>query len=191
MTDWKAGIQENTDAMLKEKKQELEDLKKLHSEQLRLKEPARYWEDLATQYEIRGKSWRTWLTASSSLFLVFLVSVLYNLPETLFPGQRFGLGGVKSTLLLAFMASVGIYVVHYLVKMSLSSYHMARDARERFQLTHVYLSLMHEGAVTPEERVIVLQSIFSRSDTGLIKGDGSPTLPDGVVGGILKNIKPS
>lgn len=58
-----------------------------------------------------------------------------------------------------------------------SSFHLQRDAIERRRLTHVYMSLLREDAIKPEERSLVLQSIFSRADTGLIRGDG-PTMPE-------------
>lgn len=64
----------------------------------------------------------------------------------------------------------------------------SKDANECYQLTYVYLSLLKEGAVSPEERLIVLQSIFSRSNTGLLKGDSSPTLPDGLTTQLFKNV---
>ena len=38
------------------------------------------------------------------------------------------------------------------------------------------------------DREIILQSLFSRADTGLLKGDSSPTMPDGLLGQIVKNI---
>ena len=87
------------------------------------------------------------------------------------------------------IVSVAVYIIRLFVKLALSSYHLARDAKEREQLTYVYLALNKEKAIATEERNIVLQSIFSRADTGLLKGDSSPTIPDGVVSQILKNIK--
>ncbi|GAE48464.1 hypothetical protein JCM21738_5611 [Mesobacillus boroniphilus JCM 21738] len=55
------------------------------------------------------------------------------------------------------------------------------------QLTHLYLALINENAITTEERSIVLQALFSRADTGLLKGDSSPTIPDsGLIGQLLK-----
>ena len=62
--------------------------------------------------------------------------------------------------------------------MTFSSYHLQRDAEEREQLTHLYLSLINEGAdLDTDSRSIVLQSLFSRVDSGLISGDSSPTMP--------------
>lgn len=55
--------------------------------------------------------------------------------------------------------------------MAFSSFHLGRDAKEREQLTLVYLALSKGGDVTKHERELVINSIFSRSDTGLIKSE--------------------
>jgi hypothetical protein len=54
-------------------------------------------------------------------------------------------------------------------------------------MTHVYLSLIESGVIGRENDTkeneslqIILQSLFSRADTGLLKGDHGPTLPGGV-----------
>ena len=67
----------------------------------------------------------------------------------------------------------------------MSSYHLARDAKEREQLTYFYLSLINEKAVTDSERELVITSLFSRSDTGLLKGDSSPEIPTINLGDII------
>jgi hypothetical protein len=62
----------------------------------------------------------------------------------------------------------------------MSSLHLSRDAKEREQLTYFYLALIQENAVTDAERELVLRSLFSRSNTGLVKGDDAPEIPPGV-----------
>jgi hypothetical protein len=52
----------------------------------------------------------------------------------------------------------------------------------------VYLALIKEGAIEPKDREIILSALFSRSDTGLLKGDSAPTLPM-PLGSILENLK--
>jgi len=64
--------------------------------------------------------------------------------------------------------------------MVFSSYHLQRDAEEREQLAYVYLAITHEQKeIDAESRKIVLQALFSRADTGLLK-DSSPTMPGGL-----------
>jgi hypothetical protein len=58
---------------------------------------------------------------------------------------------------------------------------LVRDAEERKQLSYVYLALKENGSIADTERHIVLQSIFSRADTGLLKEDSSPTMPSSIL----------
>lgn len=113
--------------------------------------------------------------------------LLYNAPQHLF--ETFGLNSVKATIIFALIASIGIYIIRLFVTLSTSAYHLSRDAYERYQLTHVYLSLLNKEGIKNEERSIVLQSIFSRADTGLLKKDSSPSFPNGTMDSILKNLK--
>ena len=48
------------------------------------------------------------------------------------------------------------------------------------------MSLINEGKISDQDRTIVLQALFSRADTGLLKGDSSPTLPDGILNQLTK-----
>lgn len=69
------------------------------------------------------------------------------------------------------------YSIRAVSKIMFSSYHLARDAEEREQLTHVYLALIKEDAADQKDRSIILQALFSRADTGLLKDVSSPTMP--------------
>lgn len=61
--------------------------------------------------------------------------------------------------------------------MMFSSYHLARDAEERHTLTFFYLALLKDTDVSEENKKLILQSLFSRTDTGLLKDDSGPTMP--------------
>lgn len=188
---WRIGFQQTADNFLNNKKQKLEELEQLYRDKLRLEGPATYWKDTSQSYSEKGRRWRLWATISTFLFIVYLTILLYNLPESWARGSGLSYSSIKSTIIFTLIASMGIYIINLFVKLSTSAYHLARDANERFQLTHVYLSLLKEqGASEAAERSIILQSIFSRADTGLLKRDSAPTMPDvGILSQILKNIK--
>jgi hypothetical protein len=69
--------------------------------------------------------------------------------------------------------------LHLFTKLAISCFHLSRDYRERFQLTNVFLALLREGDVKCDDQVkqIVMQALFSRSDTGLLKGEHSFKMP--------------
>lgn len=89
---------------------------------------------------------------------------------------------IRGIIILATIISFGAYLIRLFVKMTLSSFHLERDSEEREQLTHVYLALVNENKIDKSERDFILQSLFSRADTGLLGNDSGPTMP-----GIDKN----
>lgn len=74
---------------------------------------------------------------------------------------------------LSFLA----FGIRALTKVTFSSFHLARDAEERERLTFVYLALIKDASIDKSDRQLIMQSLFSRADTGLLKDDSSPTMP--------------
>jgi hypothetical protein len=90
------------------------------------------------------------------------------MPPTLKHDNLSDFGSFRASIILALIASIGVYVISLFVKLITRSYHLSRDANERYHLTHVYLPLLKDKMVSDADRSIVLQSIFSRADTGLL-----------------------
>lgn len=176
----------DTQVLLEKSEQRIIELENLYEEKLRLQSPAKYWDDLRLDYIAKGERWKKWSIGTSISFVLFLSVILYNSPQSLF--EKFNFNSLKATIIFALITSIGIYMIRFFVKLSTSAYHLSRDAYERYQLTHVYLSLLESKSITENERSIVLQSIFSRADTGLLKGDSSPAFP-GIMEQIIKNMK--
>ena len=175
-----------TNSFIDEKNKRMQELENLYQEKLKLEAPAKYWETMCGEYDTIGKKWKRWALTASSLFILYLTMILYNFPGDL---NEFNIKGLKATLIIALTASIGIYAIRLLIKLSTSAFHLSRDAKERHQLTYVYLALLKDKAVTEAERAIVLQAIFSRADTGLLKGEHGPTLPDSPVAHMLRNLR--
>jgi hypothetical protein len=64
------------------------------------------------------------------------------------------------------------------MKVMFSSFHLARDCEERHTLTYFYLSLLKDSKVDDKDRQLIMQSLFSRAETSLLKEDSSPTMPN-------------
>lgn len=154
------------------------EMKELFRDGLRFAGPVKHWRQRALKMKKDGAFWIKWLIGSSALVALSLFVLLLVIPEgmttSLFQGDAVA---IKWAILYVTFISFMVYAVRTFAKLSFSSYHLARDAEEREQLTHVYLALKKEGNVEEKDRVLVLQSLFSRAETGLLKDDSSPTLP--------------
>jgi hypothetical protein len=183
IADWEAKLQETNTKW----EDQFQATSKLYSEKLRLEGPATYWQKIASSYERKGILW-----VASALVLgigvgAAIMRILYD-PPKMFDTDKITPGGIRDAILLAFSVSLIVYLMHLFVRLATSAYHLSRDAKEREQLTHVFLALIEGEAIKEEDRAIVLSAIFSRSDTGLLKGDGAPALP-GTLGATLDMLR--
>jgi len=178
-------------SLMDEKLNKFNDLEHAYKEKLKLEGPAKYWDELYNEYQVKGKWWRRWAVVFSFFLAFYLSAILYNLPERLINNDTFSHQNLKGTIILAVIVSVFVYLIRLFVKLSTSAYHLSRDAKERHQLTYFYLALINDNdkTVSEKEREIILNSLFSRADTGLLKGDSTPAFPGGMLETILKNGK--
>lgn len=167
------------DNTLKVTQAKAEILEKTYADKLRLSKPAGYWHESA-----RNFLWQAGSFGVLSLLLVIApiivlicsgkefidswfssdpnVNITYNIP-------RMGV--------IIFMLAIYTYLVRLVAKLTFSSLHLMRDAQEREQLTYVYLSLINENGIDEKSRDIVLQALFSRTETGLLANENGPTMP--------------
>jgi len=163
-------------------KGKIDELEKTYREKLKLEAPARYWQVKSAKYYEEGKKARNILLWMVSLTGIFLAIILVVSPAWIFK-QVFSENtssivrwSVVFIVLLSFIA----FAVRAITKVMFSSYHLARDAEERHTLTFFYLALLKDTEVKEEERKLILQSLFSRVDTGLLKEDSGPTMPNDI-----------
>ena len=151
------------------------ELENLYENKLRIEKPADYWEKMARMYSRKGKLWFGLSCGVAIIIITMLICILAFVPN-IFDYQSHWFDILKNSAIVTVVAGVAIYVLRIFVKMSLSSFHLSRDAKEREQLSYYYLSLIKAKAITDRERALIINSLFSRSDTGLLKGDSAPTM---------------
>ena len=186
---WFGDSKSTVNKLFEDTNKQAEDLVKSFKEQTRLKKPAEYWDERGKQLNREGWLAIKWLTALVGFGCVTLYFLLWLTPEgmllSFIEGDAAALKwSVVYITFISFLA-VGIRSLN---KVAFSSFHLARDAQERHQLTHVYLALVAEKDVDikDEDRQLILQSLFSRSETGLLRQDSSPSMPTNVVEKFIK-----
>lgn len=72
-----------------------------------------------------------------------------------------------------------LWFVRILMKIALSNYHLAVDAKERIVMIRTYLALMQEGkGFEQDDRKVILDNIFRPTNHGIIKDEASITITD-------------
>ena len=157
----------------------LDNMEKVYREKLRLEAPAEYWAKLEKSYSKKGHRW--FIISGIIAFLIITLLIVSLVKDIIiFSPEASWIENLKNSAIITVIASIGIYALRLTTKMGLSSYHLADDARERENLSYFYLSLIEKGAVTDNERALILNALFSRSDTGLLKGESSPSMPSNI-----------
>lgn len=155
-------------------------LEAAYSKKLQLEGPAQHWKNLSRFY--LGWGWGL-LVLSLVLGGVAIGGLFWLLVQAdtivIFNENKLSLSTIRASLILIAATSMAGYLLHLFTKLAISCFHLSRDYRERFQLTNVFLALLRDGDVKCDDQVkqIVMQALFSRSDTGLLKGEHSFKMP--------------
>jgi len=169
--------------------QTIEELENTYKEKLKLSEPANYWQ---TRAEILKK--QGWIAFGALIIFVGIVvwslgELLWNVPDQIyssfFKGDKSA--AIRWSIIYVTFISFMAFTVRAITKVMFSSFHLARDSEERHTLTYFYLSLLKDSKVEEADRQLIMQSLFSRADTGLLKDDSGPTMPNDFAGKLLGN----
>ncbi|AJQ95487.1 DUF6161 domain-containing protein [Gynuella sunshinyii] len=151
------------------------DLENTYQEKLRLEKPADYWKKAARKYGIQGGLWSLALVFSMLLGFVYF----YDFFIAWLKGQEIGvkLHTLQGIVIFGSIITVYAFLIKTISRLAFSAFHLMRDAEEREQLTYLYLALNHGGDIDASSREIVLQALFSRTETGLLASESGPTMP--------------
>lgn len=156
-------------------KTKISDLENLYHEKLRLEAPALYWEKAARKYGIQGGLWSLALVASILLGIIYFSEFFSGWIKA--KEMELKLSTIQGIVIFATILAIYAFLVKTISRLTFSTFHLMRDAEEREQLTYLYLSLINEKKIDERSRDIILQALFSRSETGLLPKESGPTMP--------------
>ncbi|MFT5213400.1 MAG: hypothetical protein ACI9WV_001122 [Patiriisocius sp.] len=178
--DWKSNSRKEFTTFLENSDIAIKDLEEIYKEKLKLEAPAKYWNDRAVKLKGEGQKWLIALVACSVIAILSLGAVLYFISDgtikDLFSSSA---SAIRWSIVFITFVSFLAFAIRIFSKLTFSSYHLVRDAEEREQLAYVFLALKKEKNIDPTEQHLIMQSLFSRADSGLLKDDASPTMPGG------------
>lgn len=211
--EWFDSTKQSFEEAERERTKRLDDIEGLYEEKLKLEAPAKYWADrakglfragigwaLASAGTVAIGAWVLWeffLSFDQSVELMKVAAEAAGAADkdvksvliTYFSSAQ----NLKSMIAFTVIVSAILFLLRTFIKLSLSAFHLSLDAKEREQLSYMYLSLIQTGQnlktdlIKEKDREIILQALFSRADTGLLKGDSSPTMP-GDLSNLLKHL---
>lgn len=151
------------------------DLENTYHEKIRLEKPAEYWRRSARRLGIQGGLWSLALITSVLLGFVYFSGFFHEWLEA--KQMLVQLNTIQGVVIFGTILAVYAFLVRTLSRLTFSCFHLMRDAEEREQLTYLYLSLINDKKIDESARDIVLQALFSRSETGLLASESGPAMP--------------
>ena len=154
-------------------------LEKTYADKLRLSKPAEYWNNSAKDFRKQAR----WFELLTLFFIIAPIGLLFSCGKEFIDAWFSSDPNANITYniprmgIVVFILAIYTYLVRLLAKLAFSALHLMRDAQEREQLTYVYLSLINENGIDEKSRDIVLQALFSRTETGLLANENGPTMP--------------
>lgn len=168
-------------------KKRLKELEETYKNKLELEAPAKYWKKKSDKYRgdaIKSRNILLVIIAISSVFMACILIISPNwIFENVFNGNSTAI--VRWSIVFIALISLLAYTIKAISKVMFSSFHLARDAEERHTLTFFYLALLRDSTVADSDRNLILQSLFSRVDTGLLKDESGPTMPNDFISKLL------
>jgi hypothetical protein len=159
--------------------QELSQTKALYMEHMALKAPVAYWNTKAASHREKSRKYRTLLLLFSGVASVVLILALFKLSEYAVSIAKLN-GPVAVYLILAtigiVMSTIVFWAARILTRLYLSEMHLGMDAEERATMVETYLALTSVNQAAPEDRTIVLASLFRPTADGIVKDDAAPDL---------------
>lgn len=155
------------------KERQIDILEETYKNKLQLEAPETLWERRAAKY--RGKS--SWWTSGLLIFIVgLLVSGGYFAVKIHDYVQEMakGIPFISKSFIYVALISFLIYIIRIIIKIIISNQHMSMEYEQKAALTRFYQALIQDGKeVDKEEKLIIFNALFRKTDTGLIKSDNS------------------
>lgn len=148
-------------------------LEDTYKNKLQLEAPETLWKERSKNYKVNNRYWMGGL----AVFIVALIfsagSLLVSIHEYL-KGTLKDIPFISQSFVYVALISFLIYLVRVMIKIIISNQHMAMEYEQKEALTRFYQALVYDGKeVEKEERLIIFNALFSKTDTGLVKTDSS------------------
>lgn len=162
---------------LDESKASIEQIKKAYHDELKLKDPAEFMKTESKKYKESARNWSL-ATVGLTIVLLFLLYLILD-PEITFTKQLITINffsnemPVYSSVIIFSMVGLVIYIIRLFIKMAVSSKHLSEEYYQKYTLTYFYLSLLFDGKLEQKQADVILATLFTKADTGLLKNDSS------------------
>ena len=189
--NWFSETENKLNEFTAEHSNKLSNIEKTYEAKLKIEEPAKFMLEQSKKYKKSFYLWSISIVVLSILLLILLAIIVS--PQVSFNDKLITISvlskdmPVYSSIILLAMISLVVYVLRIFIKMAISSKHLMEEYKQKYSLTYFYLSLVNNGSIKDEKsQNIILTSLFTKADTGLIKNDNSNELDKTLLSLLIK-----
>ena len=155
------------------KENQIDILEETYKNKLQLEAPEKLWESRAKKYRTNTIWWMVGLIISIAILLASSSFLVVNIHDYL-QGAVKDIPFISISFIYVALISFLIYIIRIIIKIIVSNQHMFMEYEQKAALTRFYQALVQDGKeVDKEEKVIIFNALFKKTDTGLIKTDNS------------------
>ena len=155
------------------KENQIDRLEETYKNKLQLEAPETLWENRAAEYRKKSGWWMfglfifiVGLLVSGGYFAVKIHDYVQEMAKEI--------PFISKSFIYVALISFLIYIIRIIIKIIISSQHMSMEYEQKAALTRFYQALIQDGKeVDKEEKLIIFNALFRKTDTGLIKSDNS------------------
>ena len=171
-----------------EKEVRLNDLEETYKIKLSLEAPEELWYNRSKEYRSQAKYWTRVLIITVLTLIASLTGLVMVIHEYLLNAVQ-DIPFISKSFILVSIISFFVYIIRVLIKIVMSNHHLATEYEQKAALTRFYQALTYAGTdISQEERIIIIHSLFSKTETGLVKTDSSNDV-DAILSVLSKNIR--
>lgn len=183
-----AEFQKSIENWQEEKYNNFRDLEETYKNKLSLEAPELLWRERAEEHQKQAAKWTLFLIGAVLALisaLVLLVIVIHDYSLNIIKKD---LPFISESFILISVISFFIYIIRVLIKIVMSNHHLATEYKQKAALTRFYQALTKAGTnIAKDERLIIINSLFGKVETGLVKTDASND-SDTILAILSKNI---
>lgn len=184
-----AEFQNSIENWQKEKQEKIKVLEDTYENKLSLESPERLWKRRSKEHELLAKKWTHFLFFAVVALIVALAGLVVVIHYYYVNTIKDELPFISKSFILISVISFFIYIIRILIKIVMSNHHLATEYKQKAALTRFYRALIKAGTnIEKEERLIIINSLFSKVETGLVKTDSSND-SDTILALLSKNLK--
>ena len=183
-----AAFQQSIDDWQREKHEKIKALEDTYENKLSLEAPETLWRERSEEHQKLAKKWTYFLIFAALALIAALAGLVVVIHSYLNTIQN-ELPFISKSFILISIISFFIYIIRILIKIVMSNHHLATEYKQKAALTRFYQALTKAGTnIEKEERLIIINSLFSKVETGLVKTDTSND-SDAILALLSKNLK--